>query len=101
MQSEKIKIESLADKTVILGDAGAYKNPKTKVEDLFRFGRHPNFQVIYLEHSAKDVLPAVRENCVKLYITINNPDKFFETSIKTYSIRDSQDSSSFLNELQS
>ena len=38
-------IEPLAEKTVILDDAGAYKNLKTKVEDLFRFGRHHNLQV--------------------------------------------------------
>ena len=48
LQLEKIGIESLAIKTVILDEAGAYKSPKTKVEDLFRFGRHHNIQVIYL-----------------------------------------------------
>ena len=46
LQLEKIGIESLANKTVILDDAGAYKSLKTKVEDLFRFGRHHNIQVI-------------------------------------------------------
>ena len=61
---------------------------KTKVEDLFRFGRHHNIQVIYLAHYAKDVLPIVRENCFKIFITINNPDNFFETIIQTYSIKD-------------
>ena len=90
LQLEKIGIaevcESLANKTVILDDAGAYKNLKTKVEDLFRFGRHHNIQVIYLAHYAKDVLPIVRENCFKIFITINNPDNFFETIIQTYSI---------------
>ena len=86
-QLEKIEIESLANKTVILDDAGAYKQLKTKVEDLFRFGRHHNIQVIYLAHYAKDVLPVVRENCFKLYITINNPDSFFETMMSCYSIK--------------
>ena len=42
LQLEKIGIESFANKAVILDDAGAYKSPKTKVEDLFRFGRHHN-----------------------------------------------------------
>ena len=88
LQLEKIEIESLANKTVILDDAGAYKNLKTKVEDLFRFGRHHNIQVIYLAHYAKDVLPVVRENCFKIFITINNPDSFFETIIQTYSIKE-------------
>ena len=87
LQLEKIEIESLANKTVILDDAGAYKNFKIKVEDLFWFGRHHNIQVIYLAHYAKDVLPVVRENCFKLYITINNPDTFFETMMSCYSIK--------------
>ena len=88
LQLEKIGIESLANKTVILDDAGAYKGLKTKVEDLFRFGRRHGIQVIYLAHYAKDVLPVVKENCFKIYITINNPDNFFETIIQTYSIKD-------------
>ena len=88
LQLENITIESLAGKTIILDDAGAHKQLKTKVEDLFRFGRHHNIQVIYLAHYAKDVLPVVRENCFKLYITINNPDSFFETIIQTYSIKE-------------
>ena len=88
LQLEKIGIESLANKTIILDDAGAFKQLRTKVEDLFRFGRHNNIQVIYLAHYAKDVLTIVRENCFKLYITINNPDSFFETIIQTYSIKD-------------
>ena len=87
LQLENINIESLAGKTIILDDAGAYKQLKTKVEDLFRFGRHHNIQVIYLAHYAKDVLPVVRENCFKLYITINNPDTFFETMMSCYSIK--------------
>ena len=88
LQLEKIVIESVANKTVLLDDAGAYKSLKTKVEDLFRFGRHHNIQVIYLAHYAKDVLPVVRENCFKIYLTINNPDNFFESTVQTYSIKD-------------
>ena len=87
LQLENITIESLAGKTIILDDAGAYKQLKTKVEDLFRFGRHHNIQVVYLAHYAKDVLLVVRENCFKLYITINNPDTFFETMMSCYSIK--------------
>ena len=85
---ENVSIEQLANKIVILDDAGAYKNLKIKVEDLFRFGRHHQIQVIYLAHYAKDVLPDVRENCFKIYITINNPDNFFESILQTYSIKD-------------
>ena len=88
LKLENIDIESLANKTIILDDAGAFKQLRTKVEDLFRFGRHNNIQVIYLAHYANDVLPIVRENCFKLYITINNPDSFFETIIQTYSIKE-------------
>ena len=88
LQLEKIEIESLANRTIILDDAGAYKNLRTNVEDLFRFGRHHNIQDIYLAHYAKDVLPVVRENCFKIFITINNPDSFFETLIQTYSIEE-------------
>ena len=55
---------------------------------MFRFGRHHGIQVIYLAHYAKDVLPVVRENCFKIYITIKNPDNFFGTLIQTYSIKD-------------
>ena len=40
LQLEKVSIESLANKIVVLDDAGAYKNLRLKVEDLFRFGRH-------------------------------------------------------------
>ena len=88
LQLEKIGIESLANKTVILDDAGAYKSLKTEVEGLFRFGRHHGIQLIYLAHYAKDILPVVRENCFKKYTTINNPDNFFETIIQTYSTKD-------------
>ena len=58
------------------------------MEELFRFGRHHGIVVIYLAHYAKDVLPIVRENCFKNFITIDNPDNFFETIIQTYSIKD-------------
>ena len=44
--------------------------------------------MIYLAHYAKDVLPVVRENCLKLYLTINNPDNVFESIVQTYSIKD-------------
>ena len=88
LQLEKVAIESLANKIVVLDDAGAYKSLKTKVEDLFRFGRHLGIQVIYLAHYAKDVLPVVRENCFKIYLTINNPDNFFESIGQTYAIKD-------------
>ena len=87
LQLENINIESLANKTIILDNAGAYKNLKTKVEDLFRFGRHHNIQVIYLAHYAKDVPSVVRENCSKLFITKNNADIFFETIVSTYSMK--------------
>ena len=88
LQLENIEIEKLTNRIIILDDAGALKQLRTKVEDLFRFGRHNIIQVIYLAHYAKDVLPIVRENCFKLYITINNPDSFFETIIQTYSIKE-------------
>ena len=88
LQLENIEIEKLANRTIILDDAGAFKQLRTKVEDLFRFGRHNNIQVIYLAHYAKDVLPIMRENCFKFYITINTPDSFFETIIQTYSIKE-------------
>ena len=87
LQLENFTIESLAGETIISDDAGAYKQLKTKVEDLFRFGRHHNIQVIYLAHYAKDVLPVVREICFKLFITINNPDTFFETMMSCHSIK--------------
>ena len=86
LQLENIETEKLANTTIILDDAGGYKNLRTKVEVLFRFGRHHNIQVIYLAHYAKDVFPVVRENCFKIFITINNPDSFFETIVSTYSI---------------
>ena len=70
-----------------MDDAGAYKSLTTNVKDLFRFGRHHDIQVIYLVHYANDVLPIVRENCFKIFITIDNPDNFFETIIQTYSIK--------------
>ena len=81
-------IESPNKKTIILDDAGANKSLKTKVEDLFRIGRHHNIQVIHLAHYAKDVLPIVRDIRFKLFITINNPDSFYEKITNTYSIKD-------------
>ena len=68
----------------------SYKKQKLNhlLEDLFRFGRYYNIQVIYLAHYAKDDLPVVRENCFKLNITLNNPDSFFETMVNTYSIKE-------------
>ena len=86
LQLENVSIEQLADKIVILDDAGAYKSLKTKVEDLLRYGRHHQIQVIYLAYYAKDVLPIVRENCHKLFLTIKNPDNFFESIVQTYAI---------------
>ena len=86
LQLGKIKIEKIANRTIILDDAGAYKNLRTKVEDLFRYGRHHNIQVIYLAHYAKDVLSVVRVNCFTIFITINNPDSFFETIVSIYCI---------------
>ena len=86
LQLEKVSIESLTNKIVVLDDAGAYKSLKTKVEDLFRYGRHMGIQVIYLAHYAKDVLPIVRENCHKIFLTINNPDNFFESIVQTYAL---------------
>ena len=86
LQLEKVSIESLTNKIVVLDDAGAYKSLKTKVEDLFRYGRYMGIQVIYLAHYAKDVLPIVRENCFKIYLTINNPDNFFESIVQTYAL---------------
>ena len=83
---ENVSIEQLANKIVILDDAGAYKSLKTKVEDLFRYGRHHQIQVIYLAHYEKDVLPIVREKCHKIFLTINNPDNFFESIVQTYAI---------------
>ena len=44
--------------------------------------------MIHLAHYAKDVLPVVTENCFKLYLTINNPDNFFESIVQTYSIKE-------------
>ena len=84
----KINIDNIENKTIILDDAGAYTNLKKNVEDFFRNGRHNNIQVIYLAHYAKDVLPIVRENITRIFITLNNQDSFFENIIQTYCIRD-------------
>ena len=77
---------NLLKKTVVLDDAGAYKSLRLKVKDLFRYGRHHQIQVIYLAHYAKDVLPIVRENCHKIFLTINNPENFFESILQSYAI---------------
>ena len=74
------------NKTIILDDLGAFKNLKTIVEDLFRNGRHNNFQIIYLAHYTKDVLPIVRQNINKIYITINNCDSFFHSIMDAYEL---------------
>ena len=86
LQLEKVSIESLTNKIVVLDDAGAYKSLKTKREDLFRYGRNMGIQVIYLAHYTKDVLPIVRENCHKIFLTNNNPDNFFESIVQTYAL---------------
>ena len=83
---ENVSIEQIANKIVTLDDAGAYKSLKIKVEDLFRYERHHQIQVFYLAHYAKDVLPIVRENCHKIFLTLNNPDNFFESIVQTYAI---------------
>ena len=89
MSIEKFKnvpIENLKGKTVILDDAGAYKDLKTKVEDFFRYGRHEEIQTIYLAHYAKDVVPTVRDNIKNIYLTLSNTNKFFENIRETYHI---------------
>ena len=89
LQLQKFDIESFAHKTINLDNEGAYKNLETKVEDLFRFGRHHSLQGIYLAHYAKNVIPIVRKSCFKLFITINNIYSFFyETITNTYSTKD-------------
>ena len=89
MSIEKFKnvpIENLKGKTVILDDAGAYKDLKTKVEDFFRYGRHEEIQTIYLAHYAKDVVPTVRDNIKNIFLTLSNTNKFFENIRETYHI---------------
>ena len=44
--------------------------------------------MMYLAHYAKFVLPIVRENCFKIFITINNQGNFFVSIVQTYSIKD-------------
>ena len=46
---------------MVLNDALAFKELKTKIEDIYMFGNHHNYQVIYLGHYTKDVFPVVRE----------------------------------------
>ena len=88
LQLEKFDIESLANKTIILDDAGAYKQLHTRVENLFRFGRHHNIQVFYFAHYCRYVFPVVGENYLKMLITLNKPDTFLESIEYTYSIKD-------------
>ena len=88
LQLEKFDIGSLKNKTVILDDAGAFKQLRTPVGGLFRFGRHHYIQVISLDHYAKDVRPIVRKKCLKLYITIITSDNLIESSTNKYSIKD-------------
>ena len=86
MNCNQINFEKINNKTIILDDLAAFKNLKTMVEDLFRNGRHNNLQIIYLAHYVKDVLPIVRENINRLYITINNSDTFFQSIIDAYAL---------------
>ena len=88
LQLEKREIDSLANKTIVLDDAGVYRNLKTRVEELFRLGRHYKIQVLYLAHYAKDVLLCVSKNCFRIFRTIKNSDSFFETITNTYSIKE-------------
>ena len=83
----KVNMDNLCNKTIILDDAGAYKELKTNVEDFFRNGRHNNLQIIYLAQYTKDVLPIVRQNINKLYITLNNQDNFFDCIVQVYCLR--------------
>ena len=82
----QINFKKINNKTIILDDLGAFKNLKTKVEELFNYGRHNNLQIIYLAHYVKDVLPVVRETIKQIYITISNTDKFFESIIDEYKL---------------
>ena len=66
---------------------GAFKNLKTIVEDLFRYGRHNKLQIIYLAHYIKDVLPIVRQNITKIFITLKNSNSFFTPFIDTYELK--------------
>ena len=81
---KNIPMEKLKGKTIILDDAGAYKDLRSKVEDFIRFGRHEEIQTIYLAHYAKDVLPTVRDNINSMYITLKNSDNFFENIREAY-----------------
>ena len=85
-QLDQINLEKINNKTIILDDLGSYKNLKSIVDDLFRYGRHNNLQIIYLAHYAKDVLPVIRETIKKINITLDNSDKFFESIVDAYSL---------------
>ena len=41
-----------------------------------------------MAHYAKNVLSAARGICIEVFMTINNPDSFFEPLVHTYSIED-------------
>ena len=57
----KYYLDQTKSNFIVFGrDEREFHASRTKVEDLFRFGRHNNIQVIYLAHYAKDVLPIVR-----------------------------------------
>ena len=51
----KFQIDNLEKPTIILDDTGAYMQLEKKLEDTFRKGRHPIFQVIILTSFAKNV----------------------------------------------
>ena len=78
IQLEKIEIESLANKTINLDKTGANENLKQKSKTDSSLVHIIIYKILYLPHYAKDVLQIVRENCFRLFITINNPDKFLK-----------------------
>ena len=49
-------------------------------------GGHSNLQIIYLSHYPRDVLPIVRENIKRVYITLNNSYVIFESNIQAYNL---------------
>ena len=63
LQLENIETVKLANKTVILDDAGAFKQLRTKVEDLSGLVDTIVYEFFYFAHLVKDVLPVVRKNC--------------------------------------
>ena len=85
-QLNQIDFEKIHNRTIKLDDLGAFKNLKLIVEDLFRYGRHNNLHIVYLAHYIKDVLPIVRQNITKIYITLKNSKSFFSRFIDTYEL---------------